>query len=339
MPNADIGANGAVWIGLETVYGTPVDPTAAGVGVWMPILSEELVYTENKYYSEQIRQQAVATDVQQSYYHVEGPIRAEADVNYLPYLLYASRHTVTKTGAGPYEYSAVPAGNGATYPGGGLKGLSIVVVRDNVPFLYSGCVVNEWEFTIDNGVLVMNLGMLGLAEQDVATPGSIAETWVDPLLFGAASHSVYVDAAGTAPGFGAGRDRTFNGFTFRANHNGEAQNRIVPERSATYIKYGITEPTTETELDFTDKTEYDNFKNATLRSIRLESLRPGGAAGTYAAATEAVRITQYKSAYDQYTVSLSGMADLVSARTTIRGLGIAGGSAYKIECKSAVNIV
>lgn len=335
MPNADIGANNAVWVGLEVTYGTAVDPTAAGVGVWMPILDEALVYTENKYYSPQIRQQAMVSAVVPAPYHVEGPIHFEVDANYLPYLLYASRHIVTKTGAGPYTYSAVPTAAGATYPAGSGRGVSIVVIRNGVGFLYSGCVFSQFSFTLNNGILECTATVLGLAEADLA--GAASESWIDASLLGADAHSVYVDAAGTGPAF-ATASIAFNGYTMDINHNAEAQNRITPSRAANYIKYGVTDVTTTTELDFLDKTEYNNFKNSTLRAIKLESLKPGGVGATLAAATQAVQLISYRSAYDQYTVDTKGMADLVSAAVTMRSLAIAGGSGYKIVCKSPVNI-
>lgn len=328
MPNADIAGNGAVWVGLETTYGTPVDPTAAGVGVWCPVISESLAYTETKYYSPQIRQSAIVSDVEQSYYHVEGDIVFEVDPNYLPYFLMASRHTVAYSSG---VYTATPTNIGSTYPGGTAKGLSIYTLRNNVGFLYSGCVVNTWEFTIDNGVLRASLGMLGLAEVDPAT-SSPTTTWVDPVLYGADAHTIYVDAAGTSPAF-ASADSTHNGFTWRANYNGSAQNRIVRNRSATYVAYGEIEATYETELDFVSKTEYDAMKNNTLRSLRLES-RNGGTG--WADATDGVRITTYRSNYDTYVVGLSGIGDLLMARVTGRQIGIAGGVPFKIECKSAV---
>lgn len=333
MPNADIAGNGAIWIGLETAYGTPVDPTAAGVGVWCPIISESLAYTEDKYYSPQIRQSAVVSDVKQSYYHTEGDIVIEVDPTYLPYFLYASRHTVVKTGAGPYVYTVTPTNIGSTYPGGSAKGLSIYTLRNNIGFLYSGCVVNTWEFTIENGVLRASLGMLGLAEIDPAS-NTPTTSWVDPVLLGADAHRIYVDAAGLTPAF-ATADSTFNGFTWRANYNGSAQNRIVPTRSATYVAYGELEASYETELDFVSKAEYTAMKNNTLRSIRLSSLN-GGA--TLAAATNGVQLTTYRSNYDVYNVGLSGIGDLLMARVTGRQIGIAGGTPFKIECKSPTNI-
>lgn len=330
MANADIAGNGAVWIGLESAYGTPEDPTAAGVGVWCPVISESLAYTEDKYYSPQIRQSAIVSDVEQSYYHVEGDIVMEVDPNYLPYFLYASRHTVTPTAG---VYAAVPTNIGSTYPGGTAKGLSIYTLRNNIGFLYSGCVVNTWEFTIENGVLRASLGMLGLSETDPASNAPVT-SWVDPVLYGAEAHTIYVDAAGLTPAF-ATSDSTFNGFTWRANYNGSAQNRIVPNRAATYVAYGEIEATYETELDFVTKDEYDAMKDNTLRSLRLES-RNGGTG--WADCDNGVRITTYRSNYDTYVVGLSGLGDLLMARVTGRQIGIAGGVPFMIECKSDVII-
>ena len=335
MP-VDIGANNAVWIGLETTYGTAVDPTAAGVGVWMPILDEALVYTENKYYSPQIRQQAMVSAVVPAPYHVTGPIHFEVDVNYLPYLLYASRHTVVKTGpaSGVYTYTVTPTGSGATYPGGSAKGLSILVVRNGIGFLYSGCVIGQWSFTITGGILECTATVTGLAETDPS--GATSPSYIAASLFGADASSIYLDAAGLTPAF-ASASVLFDGYTVDINHNAEAMNRINPTRSANFIKYGVTDVGVTSTVDFLDKTEYNNFKNSTLKAIKLEANKPGGA-GTFAAATEAVQITNYRGPYDQYTVDTKGMADLVSAAVNFKSLAIAGGSGYKIVCKSPVNI-
>lgn len=335
MPNADIAGNGAVWVGLETTYGTPVDPTASGVGVWVPIISETLAYTEDKYFTPQIRNSAISSDVEQAPYHIAGDIVLEVDPNYMPYFLYASRHTVTKTGTGPYIYSAAPTNIGATYPGGSAKGLSIAVVRNHIGFLYSGCVVGQWAFTIENGVLRCTLSIMGLAEDDttVADPTS-SESWVDADLFGAGAHSVYVDAEGLTPAFTTA-DGTFNGFTFTANYNATPQNRLTPQRSATYVAYGETEANYDTELDFTSKAEYNNMKDNTLRSLKFESIK-GGA--DWASATRGFRVITYRTAYNTYETNLSAIGDLLMARVNGRSLGLAGGVPFKLECKSPVNI-
>src|SRR3954466_2565636 len=115
MPDADIGAAGAVYVGIETAYGTANDPTAAGVGVWVPILSETLQYTEpDRYYSEQIRHEAIASDVKPSYYHIEGDLVIECDAKYLPIFMAASRHTTLQTGSGTNQlYTITPSKTGA----------------------------------------------------------------------------------------------------------------------------------------------------------------------------------------------------------------------------------
>lgn len=338
MPNADIGGNGSLWVGLETTYGTPVDPTASGVGVWVPIISETLAYTETRYYSPQIRQSAIASSVVPSYYHIAGDIVMEVDANYLPYFLYASRHTVVKTGASaPYTYAAAPTNIGSTYPGGSARGLSILVVRDNVGFLYSGCVVTNWEFRIENGVLHATLGILGLAQQDPST-STYGQTWIPASVFGADAHSIYVDTAGTAPGFAGSRDLTFNTFMARYNYNGRPENNINPARSANYISYGQIEATYETELDFVDKTEYNHFQNADLRALKYEALKPGGPTTTFTTATQAVQIINRWSNYDSYVPELRGIGDLIRARVVGRMIGQAGADPYTISCKSPANI-
>lgn len=338
MPQAGIGAGNAVFIVLESTYGSYVDPVAGSAsGIWVPILEEDLMYREDPYYSEQIRGEVTDADRKPGYYRAEGNITLEVDAKYMPYFLYASRHTMTKTGAtAPYSYLAVPTVIGSAYPGGAQKGLSITIERNGVGFGYNGCVVGNYEFTIENGVLRATLGMLGLGEQEL--PGGLGTpTWLATDLLAADAHSIYIDAAGTAPTFVA-RNNEHNGFTFRANHNATAQNRIRPDRQASYIAFGKTEATYDTELDFLDKTEYTSYKNGALRSLKMESIIPGGLAGTWTAATQGFRIMCYRSAYDTYEVSTPGIGDIVSARVTGRCLAISGGNAFKFECKSPTSI-
>lgn len=335
MP-AGLGGGGWLNIVFETALGTYLPPSTAG-SVWVPILSESLHYTEDKYYSEQIRQQTIDSDVSPSYYHIEGDITMEVDVNYMPYFLHASRHTITKTGAvAPFTYKYVPsqAGSATTAASGNVsRSASMTVLRNGIGFGYGGCIVNSWEFTIEGGVLRVTMGILGCNEQ---TPGALGTpAWIDPALFGADAHSIYVAASGTAPTFGA-VSNDFNGYTFNSNFNGSAQNRIIANRAATYIAYGKTEATYNTELDFISKAEYDNFKASTTRAIREESLR-GGA--TFTLAPQAIRIDVNRSTYDAYDINLGGIGDLIMAGVTGHVLGIAGGNPYSIECKTPVDIV
>jgi hypothetical protein len=327
-----IGLGGGGWVGwaLESVMGTYVSPQ-----VYIPIISEEFRYTEAKYYSPQIRQQTIVSDVQQGYYHIEGPIVMEVDPNFLPYVLYCSRHSIAKSGTGPYTYKFTPASfasAGTAATGAVPRTASVTISRNDQIFGYTGCVVGGYEATVQDGVDRVTLNMLGLAEATEAGPFTPA--WVDPVLYGAATHSVYVDAAGLTPAF-ASPSVDHNGITITSNFNATAQNRIVRSRAATYIAFGETEAQYETELDFIDRTEYDNYVNTSLRAFRYESVH----GADFATGTDGWRCTAYRSAYDAYDVNLPGMGDIIMATGVVgRMLGIAGGDAYSIEVKSAVSI-
>jgi len=323
---AGLGGGGKVGIAHETVMGTYVAPT-----IFVPILSESLKYTEEQYYSEQIRQQTIVSDVKSGYYHVEGDIELEVDPTNMPLWLHASRHTPSFA-AGVFTYVPSSAGSASTAAGvTNPKTLSITVVRNNVVFGYTGCTVGGFEFMVEDGVLKCTMNVLGLAEAVQATPSPV---WVAADLLGADAHRVYLAASAAAPTFGA-VDINFNGFTFRMNYNAEAQNRIHAERSASYVSFGITEAEVESELDFLDRTDYDNFVNNAQRAIKLESTN-GGA--TFAASTSGIVLQANRVSYDAYDIGLEGMGDLIMAGFTGRMIGIAAGDAYSIKVKSPTTI-
>src|SRR5437764_14568064 len=103
-----LGGGGYVGIALETTMGTYVAPS-----LYVPILSEGLVYTTTNYFSPQIKKTTMQADAKLGYYHAEGPIEVEVDCQYLPYFMHATRATVVKTGTGPYVYKYTPS-NGAS---------------------------------------------------------------------------------------------------------------------------------------------------------------------------------------------------------------------------------
>jgi len=175
------------------------------------------------------------------------------------------------------------------------------------------------------------MSVLGLAEAVQSAP---SPTWPAADLLGADAHRVYLAASAAVPTFGA-VDNNFNGFTFRMNYNAEAQNRIRADRQASYISFGITEAEIESELDFLDRTDYDNFVNNVQRAIKLESVN-GGA--TYAAATSGVVLQGNRVSYDSYDIALEGMGDLIMAGFTGQMVGIAAGNAYEVQVKSPADI-
>lgn len=330
MP-AGLGASGWVCIVMEETMGTYLGPGTAGA-VWVPILDETVAYTEEPYYSAQIREEVVDIERTQGFYHIEGDLNMEFDAQYAPYFLYCSRHDITATGGSPNEFVFSPSNAGSAFNTGGdnPKTMSITILRNGVGFGYAGCVFPRQEFTIDTGVLRMNLGVFGLSEQEPLTLASA--TWAAPELQGAAAHAVFTAAAGVSPSFGAASEE-FNGFTATFEHNATAENRLTGERSATYVAYHKTEPTFESELDFLDRTEYDKFVASEHIAVRFES-QLGGT--SYADCDAGVQITFYNAVYDTYPVNLTALEDLIMAQTTGRGLAMTGGVPYHIKVKSDV---
>ena len=322
-----IGATGFIGIAPETTMGTYVAPTT-----YVPVLRDTLKYTESKYYSPQLRQQVIDAEVKPGYYHIEGDIEMEVDTNVFLYFLYASRHAIAKTGAGPYVYTFTPTTAGSTSTGTGLnqRTLSITAVRNGIVFGFTGMTVSQYEFTIDAGVLKCTLSMVGLGEAVQTLPTA---TWIAADLLGADSHNVFLGPSGVTPTFT--QDVNFNGFTFSINHNAEAQNRIKSQRSANYVKFGKTDLEIRSQLDFVSRTDYDAMVASTTKAIKLESTVGGGA---YSAATDGISLQANRVAYDTYDIAVESIEDIIMADFVGHGLVQVGGDAYAIGVKSAVNI-
>lgn len=320
MP-AGIGASGAFGLALETTQGTWVTPS-----VWVPILEESVAFTTENYYSEAIQQQTMDSDMKKGPYHVEGDVTMEADTAMLPYFMHCARvRAVTKTGVGPYVYKYQPGTQASNPP----KTMSITILKNGSYFKYAGCQVGQHEWTIEDGVLRVTFSMLGLKEETVDATSPVPAWPASRSLFGMDAHQIYVGTAGSKPA-GGSEANNFNGFTFTVNDNAEAQNRINPNRQANYVLMGKTELEVSTELDFIDRTEYTNFVNQTLKSVRLKSTN---------AAPDYVDITAYRMVYDTYEIPTPGMGDLVSASVTFHGLGLpAAPYGYDIEIGSTANI-
>jgi hypothetical protein len=285
---------------------------------------------EDRYFSPQIREDTIVSDVKQGFYHIEGDVEMEVDVNFLPYLLFCTRHTPSFA-TGVYTFVPSDAGSTSTAASGMVqRTASITIERNDIEFGYSGCTLGSLRFFIDGGVLKFGARLIG--EKDNTASGD-TPTWAAPSLFGADSNQILVGASSITPTLAQVVD--FNGFEFEANFNAEAQNRIRPDRSASYVSFGETEISLDTELDFIDKTEYNLFVATTQKSVQLLSLI-GGA--SFAAATQAVELTTYRGVYETYDLGLAGLGDLIMAGVTMRGIGIAGGDGYRIRVKSPVTI-
>ena len=137
----EVGGAGYLGVGFETTLGTFVAATK-----WIPIRSESLVVAEDKQYRMNLRGLADRSGALLSYTHVEGDIEFEVNPEFLPYFLYASRCSITKSGSGPYTYVFTPAHVAKTTTAAGTttrKTLSIIVQRSGERFI-SGSTANVW---------------------------------------------------------------------------------------------------------------------------------------------------------------------------------------------------
>src|SRR5436190_10041759 len=169
---AGIGAAGILGIALETVSGTYLSPTK-----YVPFESESLNFVQDTIWRRPIRQSADIIGAVPGNVHVEGDIGFEAIPDVVSILLYAARHTVTKTLTGPYKYNYIP--NALAIP---ARTLSLTVVRNGIVFGYTGMVVGNFTFTVEDGILKFNCGFQG---RDEAVQSLPTATWPTTTPYGA----------------------------------------------------------------------------------------------------------------------------------------------------------
>lgn len=322
-----VGGGGYVGIAFETVYGTYVAPT-----VFHPILNESLQYNEEKYFSPAIRKSVVVNDVAQNFYHVAGDIDVDVDPAWFVHYMYCCRHTIAKTGAGPYVYTYIPSavasagtGSGPTVP----KSLSITIVRNEVVFKYVGCVVGSFNLRVEDGVLKSQMSIVGLGEISGGADSPPAPTFAAPSIMGAGSHVVSLDTAGAAPAFAAA-STIFNTFQAELNNNGEPRNRIVSSRQASAVVWGEGEYTITAGFDFEARGDYDNLINATAKAVRLLSTKD---------ANNIVSLTAFRAIYNTYPIQLEGIGDVLTADAEMRIVNQAGASGpYELKVTSPTTI-
>jgi hypothetical protein len=339
MSPAGLAGAGYMGFAFEPVMGTPVQPTDPST-IWVPILDESLKYDEARYFSPQIRQQVMVSDVQQGYYHVSGDINLEVDPETFAQLMYASRHIINKVGSvAPYEYTFTPSTAGAASSGGvGLsKTATITIVRNGAGFQYFGCIFSSIKGILEtrDGILKATLSVIGMGEA-APTGGLGTPVWVAPVLFGAAAHTMQRGNSGVTPTFAP--VTSWDGVDFTFNHQAEPQNRIMPQRNASYVKYGELMIELNSTLDFIDRSDYNQMVATTTQAFQLFSVLPAVPTTTWATATKGVLWQINRGVFETYDIPLRGLADIVTATVTARGIGIVGGNAYELHVKTDVNI-
>jgi hypothetical protein len=311
MPQ-EIQAVGYIGLAFEATAGTYTAPTKG-----FPIASESLKYSNNDKTRRLIRGIADALGQIAGPFHIEGDISMEFLPDVIPYFMYASRNTVVKTGTNPYTYVGTPGH--AALPNSG-RTLSITVVRNGVAFGYTGCVVSGLSANTDDGVLMATASIVGRNETDQSV---FAQTYVNQLPFSHGMYTIGVPTGSTVT--------DVDTFSFSLADAAEAQNRLTNTRAATFVKFGEREVTLAMTKDFTGRTEYDQFKALTSKSVRVKA--DNGASAS-------VQITLPNTTMTAYDISgLSGQGDLVMADVTYQGFyDPTTSKSYEISVTTTENI-
>jgi len=305
-----VGASGVMGIALETVVGTYVAPTK-----FIPFNSEGLLYQQSTNFRRAIRNSPDVTYAVPGNAHCEGDLEMDAFDDILPYFMMASRMGVVKTGAGPnYVYTGTP--NALATP---AKTLSITIVRNGVIFGYTGCVVGNFTFGIDEGTLTYAAGIVGMDEAVQANP---TPTWPTTTPFGMGQYIIEIPTASVVT--------DTDTFEFQVEDNAEPQFRLKnPGRAAQFVKFGEREVTLSVERDFDSRTDYDNFKAMTSQNITITATK-----GT----NNQIVINAPVAIKDTYELGLDSQGDLVRAEVAYQCLVGPATPTYTIVCKSQENI-
>jgi hypothetical protein len=305
MP-VEVGGAGFLGVAFETTLGTYLAPTK-----FIPIRSESLADPEDKVWRTNIRGLAGRSGAVSGYYHAEGDIVFEVTSDVLPYFMYASRVTPTKTGvSAPFTYSFVPAhvAKSTTLATDKTKRktLSILVDRGSQYMAYVGMSVSQLTFSLDNGLLVCTASMIGNGEidQTVVTP-----TWPTSIPFGPGKVTLEVPS-----GTPRSDADTFN---VTINDNGTASNRLNGQRSAAYINWGEREITASFEHDFDTESDYNVFKNQTQQILKVIATNSG--------TNDQVTMLVNAAIEEAYTVNLGSIGDVNRGGATFHGLETATG--------------
>jgi hypothetical protein len=311
-------AQGYMGIAFEATYGTYVPPTR-----FFPIRSEGLVEAFENQQRRVIRGIADNLGHIAGFSHVEGDITLELMSDVLAYFLQVSRNTVTKTGSTPnFIYTTTPAhyGSSSALPTG-KKGLSITIVKNGEVFGFVGCIVSSLEIGIDSGIPTLRVSLFGRAEAVASVPTPTFLTTDVP--YGAGMYTIEIPTA----------SQVFDvaSFTFTMNDNAEAQNRLINNRFAQWVKFGQREVQLQTERDFTSRAELDAFKALTAQSVTLTIARN---------TNDSVSVKLPAAVRDTYEIDgLSDQAAATMMRTTFVGnYDPATSKSYELTVKCATDI-
>jgi len=290
----DIGASSLLGLCREAAIGTWLTPE-----YYIPILSEDLAVVQSNIYRRPIRGLVDPVGAVPGPTHVEGSITFEVTDTNLPYILYGMRGAVVQTGTGDLTYTFTPSAIGIPVAG---RTLSFTLERNAIVFAYVGCVVGSLSITMQNGIMVATVGIVGQSEAVQAAPTEVWPTTIPTGIPG----DMKVEIPTSTQVYDA------DTFTLEINDNAEAVFRLEDaDRSARFVKFGDRDVTLTVERDFENRTEFDLFKAATAQAITISAIQ---------SATRLIQFDIESAIHDSYAVPLSATSDLVRAQIDYRGV-------------------
>jgi hypothetical protein len=318
-------------VGLVTTYDDvavgapsgafPTFNTAAAPGVYaapikyFPFMTESLKMIEDTHFRRPIRKSADVIGAVAGNEHTEGDIEIEATEDVVIHFLYCSRTAIVKSG-GPTNFTYAVTGTPNAVP---TRTMSITIERNGVVFGYTGCVVSSYKFTINEGVLMFAVSVVGLNEATQATPTPSFSTVVP---FGAGQYNVQIPTS----------TQVFDVDTFEwsCEDNAEAQFRLKDtNRGAQFIKYGERAVTLTCERDFITRTDYDAFKAVTAHSVTITASK---------GVNNLITMVTPVSFKDTYEVGLSGQGDLIRASIAYQCAIDGSGNSFSLSVKTQENV-
>lgn len=308
------GAQGFLGVALETVSGTYEEPTD-----FIPIESESLGWVQDTVWRRPVRASADIIGAVPGNGRVEGDLGMEAFEDVVAMFLYAGRTTITKTGTTPnFSYEFV--GSAVALPN---KTLSITVVRNGVPFGFSGCTMGSFSFTVEDGLLKFNPTIIGRDEASETLPVPTWTTGLQSQPYGAGMYKLEIPTATQI--FDA------DGFDFGVDDSAEAQYRLKDTtRGAQFVSFGERSVTLSLDRDFQSRTEFDAFKALTAQGVTLTATK-----GT----NNSITMNIPAAIKDTYELGLGGQGDLTRASIAYNGVLDALGNAYKITVKTQKDLI
>lgn len=252
MTSPGIGGGGYIGIAIESTQNTYAAPTK-----YFPITSETLKHVQTTQWRKPIRQTVDIIGAVQGDVHVEGDIVMEALPDVLPYFHDCTRCTLVKTGSSaPYTYTATP--NTAAIA---TKTMSITVIRNGVVFAYVGCVVSQFKYALNNGILEVTWSIIGSDEASQSLPTS---SYANGVPFAEGMYELQLPTPTVIT--------DADGFDFTVNDNATPNFRMRNTgRGATFINFGERAVTMNLTRDFLSRTDYDAYKVLSAQAFQMKA--------------------------------------------------------------------